>query len=426
MTNQSRIIASAMLFLLAALCTVGCVRRAAATSGNAALFAMVADDLDNQLNGAQKDGLPQNEEDLRGNEPKPSDNAALVYASVRSDLKKHWADFVSVQRLNGPPGCREWSIATKALPAIAPELTKVESATKLPACWESKAGLATNLKQLAKTLCAKARIEAFSGNISGACETLTATWRLADHATDEPSMSGFINSMGIKRLACWTAQAIITDTKADRATLVALQRTFQALTTLPDARPGFFGNFVLFLEVYRQTLNGNGVREELEDVNDPHILVRGVDDKTLIRAYVARTIEHFRKVNGILKDQALTNREKSLRLVELYKGQWKLDETYRLVRATQDNADIALNLPMAETWRALLLNGISLLLASPYGHAQGSAALGTDPYTGGSFQYTQTIDGFRLSSAGVRGIVPDIPEENVAPSSHVFVYPCKL
>src|SRR5205823_7856122 len=118
-------------------------------------------------------------------------------------------------------------------------------------------------------------------------------------------------------------------------------------------------------------------------------------------------IQLCRNIDAIFAEPKLTPRQKSLRIFQLYRQQEKQDDTYRLSRDTLDNADVALMLPMVETWRKLVLNGISILLNSP----QTGLVVDIDPYTGAPFTYKTTSTGFKLASQGVRAINPNITDD---------------
>jgi len=429
MTKSAKRI-SVVVLLMAVLAgsLISCARRASANGGSQALFERAGEDLDKELTGAKADGMPQSETELFGLAPTPSENAAPIYTSAIAEMGKHWKAYVVLQRLKGPSGSPGWRDAAKNLPLVEGALNKAQAAASLAHCWTGPdANFAPKVKQVAKALCAKARLQVNSGNTTAAMQTLEAAWKLGDQAGMEPTMSGFINSTGIKRMVCWTAEAIITDTKADRPVLLALQDTLRKLTSAPDARRAFQGVFVFMWDVYRPTLGGDGVQENLADINDRQILVPGVDDQTLIRAYVTRSIQLCRKLDAVFANAKLSSREKSLRMIAIYQDQWKQDDTYRLSRDTLENADVALLLPMAETWRKLVLNGISILLTSPpTGQFSKSLVVDIDPYTGAPFTYKATSTGFKLASQGVRAINPNITDDLVPSSSHVFSYPCNL
>src|SRR2546421_4943244 len=414
MTKSEKRISIAML-LIAVLAgsAVSCARRAAASSGSQALFEKAGEDLDKELAGAKADGMPQGETELFGPAPIHSENAAPIYISAIAEMGKHWKAYVVLQRLQGPPGSPAWRDAAKNLPLVESALNKAQAAASLAHCWTGPdANFAPKVKQVAKALCAKARLQINSGNPTAAMQTLEAAWKLGDQAGMEPTMSGFINSTGIKRMVCWTAEAMITDTKADRSVLLALQDKLRKLTSAPDARRAFQGVFVFMCDVYRPTLGGEGVRENLAEINDRQILVPGVDDQTLIRGYVTRGIQLCRNIDAIFAEPKLTPRQKSLRIFQLYRQQDNQDDTYRLSRDTLENADVALMLPMVETWRKLVLNGISILLTSPLtGQFPKSLVVDIDPYTAAPFTYKATSTGFRLASQGVRAINPNITDD---------------
>ena len=429
MRNSLLQISGATLITFAFFTQTSCARRASASSSNQALFEKAAESLDSEMEGAKNDGLPQNDTELFGVAPSASENAALAYHAVTVELGKHWNAYVTLGRIKGPPGSSAWNNAARSLPQVDETLGKLQAAASLPKAWTGpEKNFSSELKQLSKALCAKARLEVHEGNLAGAMQTLETVWKLGDHSGMEPTMPGFINSVGVKRMACWTAEAIITDTKADKAVLLDLRNTFSKLTSAPDAQRAFRGVYVNFLDIYKPILNdSDAIKDNLEDVNDPRIFVQGVDEKTLIRGYLTRGIRLCRQVDKVMGDKKTTSREKGSQLLATYEAEWTQDDTFRLSRDTLENPDVALLLPMVETWRKLLLNSISILLDNPpLGHLPQGAVPDMDPYTGKPFMYTPIPSGFRLASQGVQAINPRIPDSMVPTSSHVFYYPSNL
>src|SRR5947209_15624578 len=199
----STIIPAATLIIIALFCQVSCTVRARASGGKQALFEKASEDLDKESSAAKAEGLPQSDKELFGPAPKPADNAALVYASSVAEMGKHWRSYVTLQRLKGPPGSKPWKDAATSLPLVVSALDKAQAAASLPHCWTgTDANFATKAKQLAKALCAKARLQVSRGQAAEAMVTLQAVWKIGEHAAMEPTLSGFINSVGIKRMVC--------------------------------------------------------------------------------------------------------------------------------------------------------------------------------------------------------------------------------
>lgn len=411
---------------------VSCAHSAAAAtvSPAEALFAKAGDGLDAQIAAAKAEHLPTTDEELNGPEPATGDNAAPLYTLVFNHLLSHKNELRAIESMRGSVGAQSWNAATAALPSIQNDLNDAIAAANKPRCWVQvdAEALTGHLKQLAKALCNSARLRAHSGDSAYATAALQAAWRMGDHAANEHNDTGYINAVGIKRLVCWTIEAIATDSKGDKTTVRALEQALTQMTTIPDPSLALAGTFSNFWQIYGPTLDdGKGVREELDDIKDDRIFVKGVDDRTLIRGYMTRSLEVFSKEQQILTNRKSNSREKGRALMAYFAEMEKGDDTYRLAKDTLESRDLARILPMVETWLALTSDGLRILeQRQSEGPFSKQATTSVDPYAGEPLKYTATASGFQVSSVGEAGIDPKMDMKRMPPGGRTFSYPCPM
>lgn len=234
---------------------VGC-QRFMGTAG------MTPEALQREIDGARREGLPLEFDEIIPPLPDPKRNAAIAYREVSERMvKKPMGELRRALYALYLPGVEpgQIRIAQEGLRKYAKELEQVGAASRLPECvfdrdWSLGANLPfpelAQLKSCGQMLAARALLSAREGRFGDSERDLRATFAMATHVGSEPTLISGLVQTAIEAFALRAISTIVLRNPNDvRATAMAdrLLDTYPKGASLMNALKGeiAFGQIVI-------------------------------------------------------------------------------------------------------------------------------------------------------------------------------------
>lgn len=267
-----------------------------------------------------------------------------------------------------------------------------------------------HMKRIAKWQCSRARAEWMSGNRTAALKTLQASFRIGEHASQEPHLIGQLVAIAISAINHRTLENFVIDARNDPTLLKKMEDMLANLQDQIELRKAFGGEIVMARATIQNT-KGGGLMSAIRAANNPatkdYALMEALFSNPQMRvAFEARYCEAWR----IIFDQIPSDPEdwNGFRKVMAEQGQRieadkSIDNTInRIMFPVLDQAVDAAAKQVAERRVALL--SLKLLQTRAKGLPADLSAYGQlaiDPFTNKPMRYERKGKAFKIWSIGM-------------------------